>query len=132
MGRAGAHNIGVVMARRVLLIEDDAIVARVLDFSLASRGIEVTSRIDNFAGVTDDTDWSQYDAVLCDKQLDRYDGEDVLAYLAEYHPHIRRVLLTASADIDALHGSAAHRTLTKPCDIGTIADALGVNDAAPK
>jgi CheY-like chemotaxis protein len=68
---------------------------------------------------------------LPEVDVGRADGLDLMAHLADQHPYIRRVLLTAHAPAAALRArfrqrpqAAPHDVLARPCDHATLARAV--------
>ncbi len=100
---------------RVLIIEDARDTAVLLELMLRhfAADFDVTTRVERFGTVTQDVDWDRVDAVVVDKHLEFVDGADILCWIEENHPRIRRVMLTADTSVDPAE-VCAHKTLVKP------------------
>lgn len=112
----------------VRIIEDERMIAEMLQVLLVSHGHPTVVTCENFADVLTPLPWVGIDAVLVDLMLgEATTGVDVLAYLAEFQPKIRRIVLSALDSGGDLR-QAAHRYtdmfLTKPLGIDTILTAL--------
>ena len=86
--------------------------------------ITTTAEFDRL--LRDDHAWEDVDAAIVDMMLPGVSGADILRYLSEVHPHIRRVVLTASLPHAQDAESLADVVLFKPARINDILDALGV------
>lgn len=118
-------------AMHVVVVEDAREIAQLLEYVLrgtsATRSTIITSQ---FESVTDTVDWSEVDAIICDKVLDGvptqgFDGTTILHWLARNHPHIRRILITADGQV-RLEDTFAHVVFRKPFDFNEVLQALKV------
>lgn len=112
----------------VLIVEDTIPVAEMLAMALEFAGVDVTLWTSDFAALLTPEPWQEVDAVVCDLMLPDVDGEQIIRYLADHHPGIQRVVLSAVAhQREGLAGLAT--CITKPVDPRHVLGALGVRDA---
>lgn len=113
---------------KVRIVEDSDMIAEMLSVVLTHDGHHVCVTDRDFDWLLAPASWEGIDAVLCDLWLgDDTTGLDVLRYVTTYHPHIRRVLLTAAALDEDLVGQAAEfadAVLRKPSELDDIVKAL--------
>lgn len=83
------------------------------------RDIQVTTYGDNFDRLWETVDWSSVDVVVVDNQLGRYNGTNLLSWLSDYYPSIRRIMLTGDV---AIRRAEAHADLVlyKPVDASVL------------
>ncbi len=92
------------MARSLLVVEDDALIASSLARALTGLGYEVTTAGD-VAGAHRALAESAFDLVLLDLGLPDGDGEDVCVTLTRDHPAVPVIVLTARGDeLDVVAG----------------------------
>jgi nitrogen regulation protein NR(I) len=84
---------------RILLIEDDAVLAGVIRDSLEGAGYEVTLARDGDEGFSLARK-NGYDALLTDFQMPGQDGLDIVRKLHEEKPHLPVILMTAHHSTD--------------------------------
>jgi EAL domain-containing protein (putative c-di-GMP-specific phosphodiesterase class I) len=137
---AAALDLGPMFARaargRVLLVDDNASVARSYARVLTSDGYEVDTREDGLAALEAVRD-HDYDVVLSDIDMPRLDGLGLLARLRKDEDDVPFVLVTGNPTMESAISaveSGALRYLRKPVDLanlrGTVADAIRVRRAA--
>jgi CheY-like chemotaxis protein len=86
---------------RVMLVEDNDDVRYLAAFVLAAAGHEVIEPA-SWASLLEPEPWTNIDVAVVDLFLaDVVNGAHILAYLAEHHPHIRRIVFTSSLDESA-------------------------------
>jgi DNA-binding NarL/FixJ family response regulator len=98
---------------RLLIVEDSQTVAELLELIMRQHSrAYVMLRTDRFDSIISDVDWSLVDGIIADRFLGEYDGLQLLAWLEEHYPQIRRVMLTADSSL-TLEASHAHELLHK-------------------
>ena len=106
------------MSRKILLIEDEQKLRRIIKLVLSEEGYEVQTAADGQAGITAWQQWNP-DLVITDLKMKPIDGFQVLTYGQENNPHIPCVILTAFGTVeravDAMK-NGAYDFLTKPVD----------------
>ena len=106
-------------ADRVWIVDDDSSIRWVLERALLQAGFETES----FASadkVLARIDHEQPDAVLSDIRMPGPDGLALLATLAERHPELPVIIMTAHSDLDSAvnaYQAGAFEYLPKPFDI---------------
>ncbi|MDR3072828.1 MAG: response regulator, partial [Clostridiales Family XIII bacterium] len=103
------------MADRILIVEDDEKLARMVELELAHEGYEVSKRTDGFSGL-EATESEDFDLVLLDIMLPGLSGIEVLRRLRK-NKSIPVILLTARDEVvDKVMGldSGADDYITKP------------------
>jgi len=84
-------------ARVVLVVEDNADISWLASFHLLDAGFAVRTIGSNWRQLFDLNTWLEVDVAVVDLNLGNdITGADVLRWLAEYLPGIRRVVFTAS------------------------------------
>lgn len=109
------------MIRAVRIVDDEPIIGEMLSTLLSLEGIPNTVTSQDFDTLLAPERWEGITTALVDLNLSEdVSGEDVLAYLKEHHPNIRRIVLSAitdTADVKTRLGGLAHAVLTKPSEI---------------
>jgi DNA-binding response OmpR family regulator len=107
------------MSRRILAIEDDRDIARLLRIHLSDNGFEVRLAFDGLDGLGQARSGAP-DLVILDLMLPEVDGLEVCRSLRERHPYTPILMLTAkSAEIDRIVGleTGADDYVTKPFSV---------------
>ena len=81
--------------KRILIVEDDALLNRTLVFNLASDGYDVVSAL-NYKTAAQRLDGGGFDLVLLDVNLPDGSGYDLCGRMAEEHPDAPVIFLTAN------------------------------------
>jgi DNA-binding response OmpR family regulator len=104
------------MTRRVLVIEDDPDIGRLVTLQLAELGCESRLIDDGISGLAE-AQAGRYDLVILDVMLPRLDGLQICRRLRDGERHVPILMLTAkSAELDRVLGLelGADDYLTKP------------------
>lgn len=107
------------MAKRILVIEDEAQIARVLKMELEFEGFEVLVE-DNGKSGLEAAKKNGIDLVLLDVMLPQLSGMEVLRRLRKVNSHLPVILLTArNSTFDKVNGldQGANDYITKPFEI---------------
>ena len=109
----------------IRVVEDDRVIADLLRMLLEHEGFTVAVTAEDFPLLLAPTLWEQVDTAIVDLQLNdpHINGVEILEYLTEHHPSVRRVVLSAVSDIPNLIqalGPVADVVLRKPTDIAEI------------
>ena len=92
------------MNRRILVIEDNADIGRLLELHLAAINCDVRWVADGIAGL-EEAQRSQYDLVVLDLMLPGLDGLEICRRLRGREPHVPILMLTAkSSELDRVLG----------------------------
>lgn len=125
------------MTRKILLVEDEQKLRRILKLVLSEEGYDVQTAADGQEGIAAWQQWNP-NLVITDLKMKPVDGLHVLNYGREHDPGTPCVILTAfgtvEGAVDAMkHG--AYDFLTKPVDhsmlLEIIDHAFGQNDKTP-
>lgn len=123
----------------VRIVEDSEILAEMLGAILSLESIPHVSTTHNFQNLLDPEAWQGITHVLCDLNLTPHregvNGPEILAYLREHHPEIKRIVLSATADVDrdrTLLDGLADVILQKPTDLPEIIGAIMPADGLAK
>jgi DNA-binding response OmpR family regulator len=112
----------------VRIIEDHPDIGELLRLELSMAGFAVEWRSSHFGDLLNAERWDGVQGAVFDLQLGDPDvtGGDIVLFVAEHAPHIRRVILSASpeADLTPELRAAAHVVMDKPTGIGKLAEAL--------
>lgn len=124
------------MAKRVLLVEDDASIALVITAALEAEGFEV-DHCDSVAGRDRLLSQKSYRLLLTDVMLTDGDGIESLGPVREAHPAMSIIILSAQNTLDtAVRASetGAFEYFPKPFDleelVRTVTQAIGKAEAA--
>lgn len=105
-----------------------------LEAVLGVAGIEAVPTTRDFHTLLHPDMWADYDGAVVDLLLSdpEVNGGDIIRWLHDNVPHVRRVVLSAVADLEHVVGSdlrqLAHAVLVKPCRHVEIIAALGGTD----
>ena len=110
---------------RVRVIDDDSTIIHLLTIILEFEDIVPVITGSDFDRLLEAKAWHNIDAALVDMNLrSAVTGADLLSYLEDNHPDVRRVAFTGmDLKADEL-GTLAHAVITKPADAQQIAEAL--------
>jgi DNA-binding response OmpR family regulator len=107
------------MSRRILVIEDNADIGRLLELHLAAISCDVRWVADGLAGL-DEAESGGYDLVVLDLMLPGLDGLEICRRLRGREPHVPILMLTAkTSELDRVLGLelGADDYLTKPFSV---------------
>jgi DNA-binding response OmpR family regulator len=115
------------MSRRVLVIDDETNIRRMMRLTLESDGYEVEDAEDGEKGLALFGDGSGFDAVLLDQKMPGVDGIETLRRIRQRSPGARVVMITAFGTVElAVEAMKAGATdfLRKPLTPDTLRGAL--------
>lgn len=115
------------MSRRVLVIDDETNIRRMMRLTLESDGYDVEDAEDGEKGLALFGDGTRFDAVLLDQKMPGMDGVETLRQLRQRSPGARVVMITAFGTIElAVEAMKAGATdfLRKPLTPDTLRAAL--------
>jgi two-component system nitrogen regulation response regulator GlnG len=120
----------------IWVIDDDRSIRWVLEKALRQADMDVTS-FENASGVMEALDRQPPGAILSDIRMPGVDGLTLLRAIAERHPEVPVVIMTAYSDLDstvAAYREGAFEYLPKPFDVDEAVDlvrrAVGRSGAA--
>lgn len=117
-------------ARRVLIVEDNPSLARVVSELLRLEGFLVETTNDGTTALTIFVEQGPFDLVLCDVFLPGMHGKDVAATILRDHPRTGIILWSGTSTDAAALGLPEIRVLQKPLDadqlLTAVAEVLGV------
>lgn len=85
---------------RILIIDDEPHIRRMMRLSLESAGYEVSEAEDGAAGINLYGDGSNWNAVVLDQRMPGIDGLETLRRLKSHNAKVRLVMATAYASIE--------------------------------
>jgi CheY-like chemotaxis protein len=88
------------MTQRILIIDDEDNIRRVIRLALEAAGYEVGEASDGTRGLEAYKDGATWDAVLLDQKMPGMDGLETLRRIKERRPDARVVMATAFASIE--------------------------------
>jgi FixJ family two-component response regulator len=88
------------MQKRILIIDDEPHIRRMLRLTLEARGFQVGEASDGRHGLEEFGDGSGWDAVLLDQKMPGMDGLETLTHLKKRSPSARVIMITAFASIE--------------------------------
>ena len=117
-------------AGRVLVIDDDADVRKLVRVTLAKAGYDVVEAEDGEGGILA-VQTSEYppkfDVILCDLMMPKVSGWEAIAYFRSHAPSIPVIVMTAKDDVESVLTSFEFRTanyLLKPVQPDTLKAAV--------
>ncbi len=111
---------------KILIIEDEEAIRRVLNKILAREGYEVDEAVDGVEGVSKIKS-GDYDVVLCDIKMPRKDGVEVLQEAKKINPELPFVMISGHGDLDTAVQSmrlGAYDYIQKPPDLNRLLTTL--------
>lgn len=108
--------------KRILIVEDDALLNKTLSYNLTSDGYDITSA-PNAGAAADKLNSGKYDLVLLDINLPDGSGYDLCRRIKPEQPDTMVIFLTANdQERDQIHGYevGAVDYITKPFSIGAL------------
>jgi response regulator RpfG family c-di-GMP phosphodiesterase len=112
---------------KVLLIDDDANVLRACQRSLRNR-FQIETADGSEASLSTAMDLGPYAVIVCDMNMPRQNGIQVLQRFIKESPESVRIMLTGNCDqktaSDAINVGKVFRFLQKPCQSGHLAEAI--------
>src|ERR1700730_124621 len=88
------------MTKRILIIDDEENIRRVMRIALETAGYEVGEASDGARGLEEYGDGSSWNAVVLDQRMPEMDGLETLSHLKERDANARVVMATAYASIE--------------------------------
>src|SRR5678815_5535781 len=88
------------MSKRVLIVDDEENIRRVIRLTLQASGYEIGEAGDGESGLAMFGDGSKWDAVLVDQRMPGMDGLETLKRINERDPTARVIMATAYASIE--------------------------------
>jgi len=88
------------MAKRILIIDDEEHIRRMMRLTLESAGYEVREAADGFAGLKLLQDETPWDVVILDQRMPGMDGLATLERIKQHDPATRVLMATAYASIE--------------------------------
>lgn len=113
---------------RILIAEDEALIAMAAEFELVERGYEVTIANDGQAALDVQAQHGPFDALVTDMQMPRLRGDELVRRMRARHPSLPIVMMSANASpetaasLRALGGPIS--LLAKPVPFGLVADEI--------
>lgn len=110
----------------VRVVDDNEDIAQMIKLMLQREGIAVMTTVIDESCLLHRCPWVDVDAALVDLTMPGISGEEVLRYLHEHFPDIRRVVLTAAiASVQESVYDLADCVLGKPATADDILSAIG-------
>ena len=103
----------------VWIVDDDSSIRWVLERALSQAGY-ATESFEGAEGVLERVDYEAPDAVVSDIRMPGRDGLELLSILADRHPDLPVIIMTAHSDLDSAvtaYQSGAFEYLPKPFDV---------------
>jgi len=110
----------------ILVIEDDAIIARTMKIVLGASGYTIIHKADGDDGLAAlRADQSRISLVITDISLPTISGIDVLNAAVSHFPKIKFMAISGSqASLSEAKAAGAHATLEKPFSSGDLVDLI--------
>lgn len=110
---------------RVLMAEDEALAAEVLEEALAAAGFDILAAEDGQAAL-ELAEAERFDVLLTDLRMPRMDGGELIRALRSRRPDLPVVVMTGydPGETEGLEGRGPVRLLSKPLRIDDVVAAL--------
>ncbi len=111
---------------KILIIEDEEAIRRVLNKILSREGYEVDEAVDGVEGIAKIKS-GDYDVVLCDIKMPRKDGVEVLQEAKKINPELPFVMISGHGDLETAVQSmrlGAYDYIQKPPDLNRLLTTL--------
>jgi CheY-like chemotaxis protein len=115
---------------RVLVIDDDELIVKLMVHALSRRGHEVAFALDGDAGVRE-FDGAHFDAIVCDIVMPEKEGVEIIQHMRRARPDLGIVAVSGGmggrAGIDVLdfvEKLGADITIRKPFQMSALCDAV--------
>jgi CheY-like chemotaxis protein len=110
---------------QVMLVEDDEMITRMIGLMLGGEpDVVMTAGGSDVAALTDEVMWRDVDVAIVDLFLPRATGGELLRWLADNAPHVRRIAMSGAVPDLAADATDAHVRLLKPFTIDDLVAAL--------
>jgi DNA-binding NtrC family response regulator len=112
---------------RILLVDDEPSLRRVMGRSLIRVGFDVTAAVNGHAAL-EHLRAEEFDAVISDVRMPSMGGLELLEWLQRELPSVPVVLVSASTELESRRyalGLGAFDFLRKPLELGKLHDAAG-------
>ena len=109
-------------ADKILVVDDDQKICKILSISLSSLGYEITLANDGFQAL-ERIESERFDVVLLDLMLPGHSGIEILRHIHEQRAETQVIVLTAYASLETAIEAmrlGAYDYVTKPFDVKTI------------
>ncbi len=118
------------MAIRLLIVDDETVIRKVLERHFTSKGYEVVTAIHGKDAVAK-LEQQKFDIVVSDLLMPEMDGFELLHYLRQEYPLIRVIIMTGAISLDnmlACLKDGAFTFVTKPLDdLAALEDAVHIS-----
>ncbi len=118
------------MAIRLLIVDDETVIRKVLERHFLAKGYEVVTAIHGKDAITK-LDQQKFDIVISDLLMPEMDGFELLRFLREEYPLIRVIIMTGAVSLDnmlACLKDGAFTFVTKPLDdLAPLEDAVHIS-----
>ena len=118
------------MAIRLLIVDDETVIRKVLERHFLAKGYEVVTAIHGKDAITK-LDQQKFDIVISDLLMPEMDGFELLRFLREEYPLIRVIIMTGAVSLDnmlACLRDGAFTFVTKPLDdLAPLEDAVHIS-----
>lgn len=122
-GRGVGYRTRSASAQRVLLVEDDAVLRRLMVRLLRLEGHEVEEGRDGVEAL-EVLDRVRIDLLITDLQMPRMDGGELIRIMSQVYPEIPVIIMSGECDVwDRFHLHDCpniHRLLVKPVTVETL------------
>jgi CheY-like chemotaxis protein len=115
---------------RVLVIDDDELIVKLMVHALSRRGHQVAFALDGDAGVRD-FDGAHFDAVVCDIVMPEKEGVETIQHMRRARPDLGIVAVSGGMGgrggidvLDFIEKLGADITIRKPFQMSALCDAV--------
>jgi DNA-binding NtrC family response regulator len=110
---------------KVLVVDDDAMIVELVSLILEPEaGVSLTRGGGDARALMDERTWRDVDVALVDLLLPGTTGDQLLDWLAQHAPHVRRIAMSAAGRIRLEQVQNADVRLLKPFMMDELIDAV--------
>jgi DNA-binding NtrC family response regulator len=107
--------VGGPTGLRVLVVEDNDMIMRMVGLMLDGEpGFEMRGCDKDVASLLHEEVWRVVDVALVDLRMPGVSGDELLRWLAEFAPHVRRIAMSGGGALRLAEAEHAHAYLLKP------------------
>ncbi len=117
------------MAIRLLIVDDETVIRKVLERHFAAKGYEVVTAVNGKDAITR-LEQQKFDIVVTDLLMPEMDGFELLKHLREEFPLVRVIIMTGAVNLENMLSclkDGAFTFVTKPLDdLAPLEDAVHI------
>ena len=114
---------------KAIVVDDDPMIVELVKLILEPEPVSLTCGGSDVAALMDEAIWRDVDVAIVDLLLPHTTGDELLDWLAEHAPHVRRIALSAAGPLRLEQVLNADVRLLKPFNVDDLIDAVTAQKA---